>query len=102
MKHWVLLLLAGLVAILGGLFALFNPVEATFAATRIVAFIFILMGALQIVAAFGDLGLGARIWTAALGALAIVIGVWIIGNPIEGTMVLTWTIGLLFMVEGIV
>ncbi|MCA3440846.1 MAG: DUF308 domain-containing protein [Rhodobacter sp.] len=102
MKHWVLLLLAGLVAILGGLFALFNPIEATFAATRIVAVIFIIMGALQIVAAFGDLGLGARIWTAALGALAIVIGVWIIGNPIEGTMVLTWTIGLLFLVEGVV
>jgi uncharacterized membrane protein HdeD (DUF308 family) len=82
MKHWFILLLAGLVAILGGLFALFNPIGATFAATRIVAFIFIFMGALQIV--------------------AIVIGVWIIGNPIEGTMVLTWTIGLLFLVEGIV
>jgi uncharacterized membrane protein HdeD (DUF308 family) len=33
MKHWFLLLLAGLVAILGGIFALFNPIEATFAAT---------------------------------------------------------------------
>lgn len=102
MKNWFLLLLAGLVAIMGGIFALFNPVGATFAATRIVAWIFIIMGVLQIVAAFGDLGLGARIWTALLGALALVIGFWIISNPVGGTMALTWTIGLLFLVEGIV
>jgi uncharacterized membrane protein HdeD (DUF308 family) len=31
-----------------------------------------------------------------------VIGYWIISNPVEGRMVLTWTIGLLFLMEGIV
>lgn len=102
MKHWFLLLLAGIVATAGGIFALFNPVEATFAATTIVAWLFIIMGVLQIVAAFGDMTVSARLWTALLGILAIVIGIWILGNPIAGSMALTWTIGLLFLVEGIV
>jgi uncharacterized membrane protein HdeD (DUF308 family) len=102
MKHWLLLLVAGVIAIVGGAIALVNPVAATLTATTIVAWLFLLMGALQIVAAFGEMGTGARIWTAALGALAIVIGGWILNNPIAGTMALTWTIGVLFFFEGLV
>lgn len=102
MKHWLLLLIAGIVAVVGGVIALFNPIAATLTATTIVAWLFIIMGVLQIVAAFGDMSLGARLWTGALGVLAIIIGVWILNNPIVGTLALTWTIGLLFLIEGIV
>ncbi len=102
MKHWFLLLIAGIIAVAGGILALFNPIAATLTATTIVAWLFLIMGALQIVAAFGDMGTGSRIWTAALGALAIFIGGWILSNPIAGTLALTWTIGLLFFVEGVV
>jgi membrane protein HdeD len=102
MKHWFLLLLGGLIATAGGVLALFNPIAATITATTIVAWLFLFMGATQVVAAFGQMGLGTRIWTAALGALAIAIGGWILTNPIAGTLALTWTIGILFLVEGIV
>jgi uncharacterized membrane protein HdeD (DUF308 family) len=67
-----------------------------------VAWLFLIMGAMQIIAAFGAMSTGARIWTAALGALAIFIGGWILSNPIAGTLALTWTIGLLFFIEGVV
>lgn len=102
MKHWFLLFIAGLAAVAGGVLALFNPIAATITATTIVAWLFLFMGAMQIVAAFGPMALGARVWTGLLGVLAIVIGVWILNNPIAGTLALTWTIGLLFLVEGIV
>lgn len=102
MKHWYLLLIAGLVALVGGILALINPIAATLAATTLAAWLFLLMGALQIAAAFGNMGTSARIWTAALGALAIFIGGWILSNPVAGTLALTWTIGLLFFVEGVV
>lgn len=102
MKHWVLLLIAGIVAVAGGVIALFNPLAATLTATTLVAWLFLFMGALQIVAAFGDMGTGARIWTLLLGALAIFIGAWILSNPIAGTLALTQTIGLLFFIEGAV
>lgn len=100
MKHWFLLLIAGLLAVAGGVLALFNPLQATLTATTIVAWLFLFMGALQIVAAFGDMSLGSRVWTALLGILAVVIGIWILNNPVAGTMALTWTIGLLFLIEG--
>ncbi len=102
MKHWFLLLVAGLIAVAGGVLALVNPIAATITATTIVAWLFLFMGSLQVIAAFGTMGMWTRIWTAALGALAIVIGGWILTNPIAGTLVLTWTIGVLFLVEGIV
>ncbi len=102
MKHWVLLLIAGIVAVAGGILALFNPIAATLTATTIVAWLFLFMGALQIVAAFGDMGTGARLWTLLLGVLAIVIGGWILSNPLQGAGALTWIIGILFFVEGVV
>lgn len=102
MKHWFILLIAGIAAVAGGVLALFNPIAATITATTIVAWLFLFMGAMQVVAAFGEMGMGTRIWTAALGALAIAIGGWILTNPIAGTLALTWTIGILFVVEGIV
>lgn len=101
MKHWILLLIAGIIAVLGGIFALMNPLAATLTATTIVAWLFVVMGGLQLFAAFGDLSLGARLWTALLGVLAIGIGIWIMNNPVAGTMALTWTIGLLFLIEGV-
>lgn len=102
MKHWFLLLIAGIVAVAGGVVALFNPAAATLTATTIVAWLFLAMGALQIVAAFGAMGLGSRLWIIALGVLAIFIGGWILSNPIAGTLALTWTIGLVFLLEGAV
>lgn len=102
MKHWFLLLTAGIVAVVGGALALFNPVAATITATTIVAWLFLIMGSMQIVAAFGEMGTGARIWTVLLGVLAIAIGGWILNNPVAGTLALTWTIGVLFLGEGIV
>jgi membrane protein HdeD len=100
MKHWFLLLIAGLIAVAGGVLALFNPLAATITATTIVAWLFLLMGALQIIAAFRDTSAGSRAWTALLGVLALVIGGWILSNPVAGTLALTWTIGLLFLIEG--
>lgn len=102
MKHWLLLLVAGLAAIAGGVLALLNPIAATITATTIVAWLFLFMGGIQIVAAFGKMGTWTRLSTAALGALAVFIGGWILTNPIAGTLALTWVIGILFFVEGVV
>jgi uncharacterized membrane protein HdeD (DUF308 family) len=101
MKHWFLLFAAGIFAVTGGALALFNPVAATVTATTIAAWLFLLMGTTQIVAAFGEMGTGTRIWTVLLGVVAIAIGGWILNNPVAGTLALTWTIGVLFFAEGI-
>ena len=37
MKHWFLLLIAGIIAVAGGILALFNPIAATLTATTALA-----------------------------------------------------------------
>lgn len=102
MKHWLVLIIAGLIALAGGIFALFNPIAATLTAVTLAAWLFIITGVMMIVAAFGDMSIGSRIWTGILGVLGILIGIWILGNPAAGTLALTWTIAILFLAEGIV
>jgi uncharacterized membrane protein HdeD (DUF308 family) len=102
MKHWLLLIIAGGLALAGGIFALFNPIAATLTAVTLAAWLFMITGVLMIVAAFGDMSIGSRIWTGLLGVLGILLGIWILNNPVSGTLALTWTLGILFLAEGVV
>lgn len=102
MRHWYLLLIGGIVAILGGLFALFNPLAATLTATVLAAWLFIIMGAFLIATVFSEMGWGRRIWTFLLGVLAVFVGISILGNPLEGVLALTLVVGIAFLAEGVV
>jgi len=102
MKHWYLLLAAGVIAIVGGVLALLNPLAATLTATVLAAWMFILVGIVLLAALFSEMGWGRRIWTILLGALALVVGVSILGNPLGGVLALTLVVGLAFLAEGVV
>ncbi len=102
MKHWYLLLIAGIVAILGGIFALLNPVAATLTATVLAAWIFIVSGIVLLATLFSEMSWGRRIWTALLGALSVYVGISILGNPLEGVLTLTLVVGIAFLAEGVV
>lgn len=96
MKYWFLLLIAGLVAIAGGVLALANPLAATLTANVLVGAMFILFGALTLFAAGWD----HRFWTALLGALGVLIGIGILNNPLESVLTMTLVLAVLFLVEG--
>lgn len=102
MKHWLLVLIAGIVAIVGGVIALLNPLAATIFATTLAAWFFIIVGILLIVGAISDSGVQHRFWTGVLGVLGILVGLGILGQPILGALALTWAVAILFLVEGIV
>ena len=102
MKHWLLVLIAGLVAIIGGIVALLNPLAATIVATTLAAWLFIIVGLLLLVAAISDAGVSHRFWTGLLGVLAILVGARILNAPILGAITLTWMVAVLFLAEGVV
>lgn len=102
MKYWYLLFLAGALAVFGGIIALLNPLAATLAATKLAALMFILVGAITLFAAGGNISWGHRLWTVLLGILTIVLGVSILGNPLEGVLTLTLIVAVLFLVEGLI
>ena len=102
MRNWGLWLAAGIISLLGGVFALANPLAATLTATLLSAWAFIVVGILTIASAFADQGWGGRIAAILLGILMVLLGVNLAGDPLAGTLSLTMATAILLVVLGIV
>lgn len=100
MNNWVLLLIAGLIALVGGIIALLNPLAATVTAVMLAGWIMVAAGVIEIIGVFSANGWGARIWSLILGLLTVVLGLYILANPIISAVVLTWLVGVLFLATG--
>ena len=102
MRNWGLWLAAGIISLLGGIFALANPLAATLTATLLAAWAFIVVGILTIASAFADQRWGGRIAAILLGILMVLLGVNLAGDPLAGTLSLTMATAILLVVLGIV
>lgn len=94
--------LIGVLSILGGLMALYNPAVASLTAEMLTGWIFLLAGILQAFVAFRAEGGANRIWVLLGGLLAVAIGVMLLGNPLKGLVALTLIVATLFLVSGLV
>ncbi|CUH54324.1 HdeD family acid-resistance protein [Shimia marina] len=101
MRNWIVLLVVGILALILGLIALANPFAASVTATLFVGWSFIFMGGFQIFAAFGSASTGAKIAGVLIGLLAMIIGVHIVAEPLQGLLSLTLVSGILFLVSGV-
>lgn len=95
-------LVVGIISILGGIFAFFNPLSASFAAEQLAGFIFLLVGLLQLVALFRAHSTVGKVLAAIGGVFGILIGIELLTNPLQGILTLTMVIAILFMATGIV
>lgn len=101
MNNWVLWLIAGIVSLIGGIVALMNPLAATLTAVALAGWIFMIVGVLTLVSAFGDQGWGGRILSVLMGILMLVLGFNLIANPLEGTVSLTLATAIMLLVVGV-
>ena len=101
MTNWIWWLIAGALSLIGGIFALANPLAATLTVTLLAGWTFILVGILTIVSAFSDQGWGARILAILLGVLVLLLGINLIAEPLAGTITLTVAVGIMLGVAGI-
>ena len=101
MGNWILWLIMGIIALLGGIFAIANPLAATLTATALAAWVFMLVGILQVIGGFGVEGIGWKIWNILLGVLAIYIAIVIFNNPLKGVLTLTAAVAIGFFIGGI-
>lgn len=101
MKHWLLWLVAGIISLIGGLVALANPLAATLTAELLAGYMFILVGVLTLVSAFGDQGWSGRILTILLGLLILFLGVNLVAHPLAGMISLTILTGVTMLVMGL-
>ena len=74
MNNWVFLLIAGLIAIVGGIIALLNPLAATITAVMLTGWILVAVGVIEVIGVFTATGWGARLWSLVLGILTVILG----------------------------
>ena len=97
MKASTAMLVIGVLLILGGIFALANPLAASIAVTTLVGAMFLVAGILQAWVLFQDIGAEHRLWNGFIALLTIVAGVWLLTNPLAGTVSLTLILGGVFV-----
>jgi uncharacterized membrane protein HdeD (DUF308 family) len=98
---WVCVLL-GLVMILAGFFVLGDVMLVTVISTIFIGWVAIIAGAFEIVHAFWTKGWGGFVWQVLLGILYIAFGVVLVGQPVASALILTYVLGLLLLISGIV
>ena len=100
-KNWKLLLTAGIISTVLGAIAIILPPLASVTITYLVG-ILLLIGAVAYVAeAISRGSTGHRIWSGVLAVLYVVAGVWLIINPVSGTITLTWILAIFFLLIGV-
>jgi uncharacterized membrane protein HdeD (DUF308 family) len=100
MKNSIVLMAVGALSIALGIAALAYPFAASLTATLFVAWSFVIMGGVQVVAALRAESTGAKIVGILLGIIAVIVGIHIIGEPLRGLLSLTFIAGILFLVSG--
>ena len=101
MPIWIAMMVAGLIALIGGVLALANPLVATITALTLTAWVFIATGALQFVVVFGASGWNGRLWSGLIGAVFVVMGFSLLFDPLAGVLTLTLLVAILFGASGI-
>lgn len=101
MSNWFVLLITGILFIVAGIVALVNPFAATVTANMIVGWSCIILGIMQIFEGVRADDWGGRLWSLLLGVVALLLGIALIRNPLEGIVALTIVVGVLFLVSGI-
>ena len=96
-KSWKMLMTAGIISIVLGSIAIIVPPLASVTITLLVG-ILLLVGAVAYVAeAIARGTTGHRVWSAILAVLYVIAGVWLIINPVSGTITLTWVLAIFFL-----
>ncbi|HEY1544832.1 MAG TPA: HdeD family acid-resistance protein [Xanthobacteraceae bacterium] len=98
---WVRVLL-GLVLVFAGLVVLGDAVMATVISAIFIGISAIIAGGFEIVHAFWTKGWGGFLWQIFLGILYLAFGFALVSQPISGAVVLTYVLGLLLFVSGLV
>ncbi|PAT35760.1 HdeD family acid-resistance protein [Vandammella animalimorsus] len=98
---WWFWMFAGLVSLLGGVLALFNPFAATLTAELLVGWTFVAVGAVALLSALRERGKGGRLMSVLLGLVALIMGIELLAKPLSGIVSLTVVVGVILIVSGV-
>ncbi|MGB3954692.1 MAG: DUF308 domain-containing protein [Brooklawnia sp.] len=92
----------GILMVIAGVFLLGNVVLATAVSVLVFGWTTLISGIIMLIAALARIRQGGWLAAALGGAVLIVVGLFILRNPVIGAVALTMVAGSLFLVSGIV
>jgi uncharacterized membrane protein HdeD (DUF308 family) len=101
-RHWLLLLIEGVVLLVLGAIAIVIPPFATLATTIILGWLFLFSGAVGLVTTYYMRHAPGFWWSLASAALAILVGGMLLARPVAGAFSLTLVLITFFFIEGVV
>lgn len=100
-RSWKALLFVGILAIVVGCIAILVPAVAAVGTAIFIGWILLIAGAFLVAAAFSAHSIGTVVLRLLWAALTVIVGVWLIVEPHNGTLTLTLVLGIYFLFMGI-
>jgi len=100
-EHWKAFLIEGVVLVVLGLAAMILPPLASLAVTIFLGWMFLISGLAGLALTFWARAMPGFWWSLFSAALAIIAGIVLLAQPVQGTLTLTVVVGAYFLAEGV-
>lgn len=100
-EHWKAYLFEGILLLLFGLAAIVLPLLASLAITILLGWLFLVSGVAGLFFSYWARRAPGFWWSLASAVLAVIAGLVLIALPVQGTLTLTFIIGVYFLAEGV-
>jgi uncharacterized membrane protein HdeD (DUF308 family) len=100
-KSWRTLMLVGVLAIFLGSVAILVPAVASVGTAIFIGWLLLIAGGVLIAAAFSAHSIGTVVLRLAWALLTVLVGLWLIVEPHDGTLTLTLVLGSYFLFMGL-
>ena len=99
--HWKAFLFEGILLVILGLAAMIVPPLASLAVTIFLGWMFLISGIAGLALTFWARGMPGFWWSLISAVLAVVAGIILLAQPVQGTLTLTIVVGAYFLAEGV-
>jgi uncharacterized membrane protein HdeD (DUF308 family) len=100
-EHWKAFLFEGILLVILGLAAMIVPPLASLAVTIFLGWMFLISGIAGLALTFWARQMPGFWWSLLSAVLAVVAGIVLLAQPVEGTLTLTIVVGAYFLAEGV-
>ena len=100
-RSWKALMTIGIIAIVIGCIAILVPAVASVGTAIFIGWILVIAGAFLVAAAFSARTVGSLLLRLLWAAITVIVGLWLIVEPHNGTLTLTFVLGVYFLFMGI-
>jgi uncharacterized membrane protein HdeD (DUF308 family) len=100
-RSWKALMTVGILAILIGCVAIIVPAAAAVGTAIFIGWILVIAGAFLVAGAFMAHSIGSVILRLVWALLTVIVGLWLIVEPHNGTLTLTLVLGIYFLFMGL-